>query len=156
MPRMSWLFRRAARPAFTLWEMTMVMAIMAIVATITAPALVRFGQDQPPGAADKLVSLLHAARQTAIVDNVLVTVRIDPTTFNFEIDSASTTGAGTIATGKLELDPSQTLVTDAPRLQYIFSPSSAVFADTVLIRGGDRTVWVGVDAWSGETRVENR
>jgi len=147
----------SARRGFTLWEMTIVLAIMAVVATLTAPALVSFGNDQPPGAADKLVSLLHAARQTAIADNTIVTVRLDPTTLKFEIDSSGTAGSGPIASGKLDLDVSQTLVTDAPRLQYIFTPTGASFSDTVLVRGGgDRPLWVGVDAWSGEAHVEKR
>jgi prepilin-type N-terminal cleavage/methylation domain-containing protein len=145
-----------ARTAFTLWEMTIVTAIVAVAASLAAPALVSFGNERPPGAADKLVSLLHAARQTAITSNAMVTVRIDPATFRFQIDTTSTVGAGVLATGKLDLDPSQTLVSDAPRLRYIFSPTGATFADTVIVRGGGRPVWVGVDAWSGVAYVEPR
>jgi Tfp pilus assembly protein FimT len=136
--------------------MTMVMAIVAVAATLAAPALVSFGNDRPAGAADKLLSLLHAARQTAIASNALVTVRIDPATFRFEIDTSSGRGAGVLTTGKLELDASQTLATSAPRLQYIFSPTGATFADTVIVRGADRSLWVGVDAWSGVAYVEPR
>ena len=134
----------------------MVMAIMAVAASLAAPALISFGTDQPPGAADKLLSLLHTARQTAIASNAIVTVRIDPTTFRFQIDTASTAGAGMLATGTLDLDPSQSLVTDAPRLRYIFSPTGATFADTVIVRGGTRPLWVGVDAWSGVAYVQPR
>src|SRR6185312_8501116 len=131
------------RSGFTLWEMTIVLAIMAVVATLTAPALVSFGNDQPPGAADKLVSLLRAARQTAIADNVLVTLRVDPATLKFEIDTSGTSGSASLTSGKLELDVAQSLVTDAPRLQYVFTPTGAAFADSVIVRGGaDRPLWV--------------
>lgn len=144
------------RRGFTLWEMTIVMAVMAVAATLAIPAFVSFGNDKAPGAADKLLSLLHDARQTAITTNTLVTLRVDPVTFRFEVDTASTVGAGEYAEGKLDLDPSQTLATDVPRLQYIFNPSGAAFADTVVVRGGDRPLWVGVDAWSGVAHVEPR
>jgi Tfp pilus assembly protein FimT len=136
--------------------MTIVMAIVAVAAGLAAPALVSFGKDQPPGAADKLVSLLRTARQTAISTNTMVTLRVDPVNFNFEIDTSSTGGGGEFASGKVELDASQTLETDVPRLQYIFTPTGAAFADTVVIHGGDRPLWVGVDAWSGVARVEPR
>ena len=145
------------RRGFTLWEMTIVLGVMAVVATLTAPALVSFGNDQQPGAADKLLSLLRAARQTAITDNVLVTLRVDPVTFKFEIDTSGTSGSAMLTSGKLDLDASQSLVTDAPRLQYIFTPMGAAFADSVVVRGGgDHPLWVGVDAWSGEAHVEAR
>jgi prepilin-type N-terminal cleavage/methylation domain-containing protein len=145
-----------SRRGFTLWEMTMVMVIMAVAATLAAPALVSFGGDKPPGAADKLLTLLHDARQKSITSNAVVTLRIDPLTFKFEVDTATTAGAGMFSTGKLDLDPSQSLSTDAPRLQYIFNPTGAAFADTVIVRGGTRALWVGVDAWSGVAYVDSR
>lgn len=148
--------RPRRRPGFTLWEMTIVMAIMAVAAMLTAPALVTFGNDQPPGAADKLLGLLKSARQMSITSNTMVTLRIDPATFAFEMDTTSTAGSGVMVTGKLDLDPSQSLITDVPRLQYIFNPTGATFADTVIVRGGDKPLWVGVDAWSGEAHVEAR
>lgn len=145
-----------SRRGFTLWEITIVMAIMAVAATLAVPAFVSFGNDKPAGAADKLLALLRDARQTAITTNTLVTLRIDPVSFRYEVDTASTAGSGEYTDGKLDLDPSQTLATDVPRLQYIFNPTGAVFADTVVVRGGDRPLWVGVDAWSGEAHVEQR
>src|SRR5581483_12490749 len=54
-----------ARRGFTLMEMTIVMAIMAVAASLIAPALVKFGAEQPAGSADKLLALLHDARETA-------------------------------------------------------------------------------------------
>jgi prepilin-type N-terminal cleavage/methylation domain-containing protein len=147
---------RARRSGFTLWEMTIVMAIMAVAALLAAPAFVSFGNDQPPGAADKLLSLLKAARQLSITSNTMVTVRIDPSNLAFEIDTTSTAGSGVDVTGKLDLDPSQSLITDVPRLQYIFNPTGATFGDTVIVRGGEKPLWVGVDAWSGEAYVQAR
>lgn len=137
-------------------EMSIVMAIMAVAASLIAPALVKFGQEQPATSADKLLALLHDARETAVDQNLLVTLRLDPTTLAYEADSTGVEGTGTLATGKLDLDASLSLVTDQPRLQYVFQPSGAAFADTVVVRGGDRPLWVGVDAWSGVASAQAR
>lgn len=145
-----------ARRGFTLMEMTIVMAIMAVAASLIAPALVKFGAEQPAGSADKLLALLHDARETAIQRNLLVTLRLDPSTLAYEADTSGTDGAGTYATGKLDLDASLSLVTDQPRLRYVFQPSGAAFADTVLVHGGDKPLWVGVDGWSGVASAQPR
>lgn len=145
-----------ARAGFTLWEMTMVLLVMTIVASLTAPALVHFGGDRPHGTADALLGLLHDARKVAIDYNATATLRIDPRTVRYEIDTAGVLGAGKFVQGKLDLDAALTLVTDRPRLQYFFRPTGAVFADSVIVQGGPRPLWVGVDPWSGVARAEAR
>ena len=42
--------RLQRRTGFTLWELTMVLLIMAIAATLAAPALARFGTNSRPAA----------------------------------------------------------------------------------------------------------
>ena len=41
------------------------------------------------------------------------------------------------------------LVTPLPRLTFVFKPTGAAFADTVVVRGTTSSVLVGVDPWSG-------
>jgi len=147
---------RGTRPGFTLWELTMVLLVMAIGATLAAPAFVRFGTEQPPGAADAMIGLLHDARKAAIDFNATATLRIDPKSLKYQLDTSGVAGFGTLAAGILDLGLTQTLVTDQPRLQYIFRPTGAAFADTVVVRGGDVPWVVRVDPWSGVAHADSR
>ena len=133
----------------------MVLLVMAIAASLAAPAFARFGTDQPTGAADKLIGLLHDARKAAIDFNATVTLRMDPKTLKYQLDTSGTNGAGRLAEGVLDLGLTQTLVSDQPRLQYVFRPSGAAFADTVIVRGGDVPLVVRVDPWSGVARADS-
>ena len=132
----------------------MVLLILAITATLSAPALARLGSDQPAGSADRVLALLHDARKVALDNHTTAILRIDPQTLRYQLDTMGFGGTGTFATGKLELDMMQSLETELPRLQYVFRSTGAAFADTVLVRGGDRTLKVRVDPWSGVARAD--
>lgn len=134
----------------------MVLLVLAIAATLAAPAFARFGADQPPGGADALLSLLRDARKAAIDYNADVTLRLDPTTLDYALDTAGVGGSGTFATGLLDLGAAQTLAIDQPRLQYVFRATGAAFADTVVVRGGRVPLVVRVDPWSGIARADSR
>jgi prepilin-type N-terminal cleavage/methylation domain-containing protein len=147
---------RRVRAGFTLWELTMVLLIMAIAAALAAPAFARFGTEQPPGGADAVIGLLHDARKAAIDYNATVTLRVDPKTLKYQADTSGVNGFGILAAGYLDLGLSQTLVTDQPRLQYVFRSTGAAFADTVVVRGGQVPLVVRVDPWSGVARADSR
>jgi prepilin-type N-terminal cleavage/methylation domain-containing protein len=147
---------RRARAGFTLWELTMVLLVMAIAGLLAAPAFARFGTEQPPGGADAMIGLLHDARKAAIDYDATVTLRLDPKTLKYQADTSGVTGFGTLAAGYLDLGLAQTLVSDQPRLQYVFRPTGAAFADTVVVRGGPVALIVRVDPWSGVARADSR
>jgi Tfp pilus assembly protein FimT len=134
----------------------MVLLVMAIGATLAAPAFVRFGTEQPAGAADRMINLLHDARKSAIDFNATTTLRLDPKTLKYQLDTSGVHGFGVLATGILDLGLTQSLQTDQPRLQYVFRPSGAAFADTVIVNGGDIPWVVRVDPWSGVARADSR
>jgi prepilin-type N-terminal cleavage/methylation domain-containing protein len=144
------------RPGFTLWELTMVLLIMGIAATLVAPAFARFGSEQPPGGADAVLSLLRDTRKAAISYNATTTLRLDPKTLKFEVDTASSFGMGPLATGTLDLGMTSTIVTDQPRLQFVFAPTGLAFADTAVVHGGQVPLIVRVDPWSGVARADSR
>src|ERR1043165_3333033 len=77
----------AARRGFTLWELTMVLLILAITATLAAPALARFGTEQPATAADAALGLLHDARKAAIDFHVTSVLWLDPKTLRYQLDT---------------------------------------------------------------------
>ena len=145
-----------SRSGFTLWELTMVLLVMSIAATLAAPAFVRFGTEQPKGAADSMLGLLHDARKMSIDHNATVTLRLDPRTLKYQLDTSGAYGSGIAASGTLDLGLTQTLATDQPRLQYIFRPTGATFADTVVVHGADVPWVVRVDAWTGVARADSR
>jgi Tfp pilus assembly protein FimT len=134
----------------------MVLLVMAIAATLAAPAFVRFGTEQPAGAADRMINLLHDTRAAAIAFNATTTLRLDPKTLKYEVDTSGVQGFGVLATGILDLGLTQRLQSDQPRLQYVFRPSGAAFADTVVVNGGEIPLIVRVDPWSGVARADSR
>jgi len=145
---------KASRAGFTLWELTMVLLILTITAALAAPAIARLGSEQPSGAADRVLGLLHDARKVAIDRHVMTILRIDPKTMRYQLDTVGVSGMGMFADGRLELEMTQTLVTDLARLQYFFQPTGAAFADTVVVHGGERPLTVRVDSWSGVARAD--
>ena len=146
---------RRTRRGFTLWELTMVLLVMAVAATLAAPAFTRLGTERPPGAADAMLGLLHDAHKAAVDYNATVTLRLDPKTLKYQADTSGVNGSGVLAAGQLDLGLEQTLVTDLPRLQYVFRPTGAAFADTVMIRGASVPFVVRVDPWSGVARADS-
>jgi Tfp pilus assembly protein FimT len=144
-----------ARRGFTLWELTMVRLVLAIAAGLAAPAFARFGSEQPEASADRVLGLLHDARKAAIDFNATTTLRLDPKTLKYAVDTSGVNGSGRLAEGTLDLGLTQTLETDLPRLQYLFRPSGAAFADTVIVRGGSVPLVVRVDPWSGVARADS-
>jgi Tfp pilus assembly protein FimT len=135
----------------------MVLLVMAIGATLAAPAFARLGADRASnGGADAMVGLLHDARKAAMDHDAVVTLRLDPTTLAYQADTSTAAGFGTIAAGVLDLGLTARLETTQPRLQYVFQPTGAAYADTVVVRGGDRPLVVRVDPWSGVARADSR
>ena len=134
----------------------MVLLVMAIGATLAAPAFVRLGTERPANAGDAMIGLLHDARKAALDFNATVTLRLDPKTLRYQLDTSGVNGFGMLAKGTLDLGLTQSLVSDAPRLQYVFRPTGAAFADTVMVRGGDVPLVIRVDPWSGVARADSR
>ena len=137
------------RAGFTLWEIATVMLIMAIVATLTAPAYVKLGAERDKTSVDVLIKLLRDTRALAIERTVEATLIIDPETGHFRVDTASAFGSGRVAEDTLRFAASEGLQSDLPRLRYVFRPTGAAFGDSVLVRGSDSTRVVIVDTWSG-------
>jgi prepilin-type N-terminal cleavage/methylation domain-containing protein len=152
------VFGPIARPrrGFTLMEMGIVLAIMAISAMLVAPALSRMGQGKPPGVGDDVVKLLTDARQIAIQRNETVTLRLDPVSGRYRADTVGISGSGELGEGTMTLGAQEALVTDLPRLVYVFRPTGATLADTVLVRGAGAAALVSVDPWNGVAYVTAR
>lgn len=145
---------KSARAGFTLWELTMVLLVMAIAATLAAPAFSRLGTEQPTRGGDQVLGLLRDARKAAFDYDATVTLRLDPKTLKYQVDTATVAGTGTLASGILDVGATETLVTDLPRLVYVFRSTGAAYADTVVIHGGETPLVVRVDPWTGVARAD--
>src|SRR5262245_15726263 len=141
-------------PCFTLWELSMVLIVLELAATLDAPAFARFGTEQPSRGADQLVGLLRDARKAALDNNATVVVRIDPKTLKYQVDTTTPSGGGPLAAGVLDLDISERIETDKLRLMYVFQPTGAAFADTVVVRGTAVPLVVRVDPFNGVARAD--
>lgn len=154
--RMSQVRRTRMRPGFTLWEMAMVMAILAILTSLAAPAFARFGADRPRTSTDLLMDVINNSRNVAVRNNVMATLTLDPQTGHFRLDTVGVNGLGVVAEDTLQLAVSERLETDLPRLRYMFRPTGATFGDTVIVHGTDAVRVVSVDQWSGVANARIR
>jgi len=144
------------RRGFTLLEMGIVLAVMAVSAMLVVPALSRMGQGKPAAVGEDVVKLLSDARQIAIERNETVTLRLDPVTGRYRADTVGIAGSGELGEGAMTLGAQEALVTDLPRLVYVFHPTGSAFADTVLVRGAGASALVSVDPWNGVPHASAR
>ena len=142
-----------ARSGFTLWEIATVMLIVAVVATLTAPAFVSLGQDRPQTSEDALVKLLRDTRLLAIERAVEATLIIDPESGHYRVDTTSSFGTGKVAEDTLRFAAAEGLESNLPRIRYVFRPTGAAFGDSVTLRGADSTRVLFIDTWSGMTHA---
>lgn len=134
----------------------MVLLVLAIAGTLAVPAFARFGTEQPSQGADGVLGLLRDARKASLDYDATVTLRLDPKTLKYQADTSTAAGVGVLAEGVLDMGLKETLVSDQARLLYIFQPTGAAFADTVVVHGGDVPLVVRVDPWSGVARADSR
>ncbi|MEP6835745.1 MAG: GspH/FimT family pseudopilin [Gemmatimonas sp.] len=148
--------RPRARHGFTLMEMAVCLVIMAVAASVVAPALSRLGDGKPETAGAQLLALLRQARNFAIERNYVVTVRIDPVASRYRVDTSSTGGMGVMIDSTFTLGDAETIETPLDRLQFTFKPTGAVLGDSIIVRGIGTTNVLFVDAWTGEAKLVAR
>ena len=137
------------RRGFTLWEIATVLLILAIVASLTAPAFVKLGEERDKTSADIFLKLLRDTRSLAIEHAVEATLIIDPETGHFRVDTTSSFGSGRVAEDTLRFAAAEGLESSLPRVRYVFRATGAGFGDSVRIRGADSTRVIVLDTWSG-------
>ena len=140
-----------ARRGFTLIELVVVIALMAVVIGVSAPALAsldRGGADS--SAVDVVTALLRRSRMTAIDRAIAVDLTIDPATARYWVYPPE-------ASGVLDVRAGARLVAGAPRVHYRFSPDGEANADGQLfVQQGQMSVPVLIEPWTGEVRSAPR
>lgn len=141
--------RRSNRRGFTLWEMTMVFAVLSVSVLFVIPAWIGRDDARPVTATDALVSLLTSARRVALDARQTVQLYLDPLSGAYRVDTTGVSGTGVLAEGTIALDALESFETDAARVRYQFFPSGAALSDSVIVRGSRETRLVSLDPWSG-------
>ena len=146
------------RRGFTLWELVMVLVVLAATLGVAVPAWVRFGAAGDDRPLDAFLAVLRDARRAAIAHRAHVALVVDPETGRWRADTLGDAGAGPLAGGTLALAAAGGFDTDSARLRWRFRPDGAATAseDTVRVRTADGAAMIVVDAWSGRARVAGR
>lgn len=139
---------------FSLLELIVVLAILGIAGAAVAPSLAntKSANDGPPGVAE-LATVLRSARRISIQNASVVAVDVDPSRSRYLMREMHASGrAAVVAEGLLpRVVPFGK--PEVPRLHVVFERGVAVRADSVLMAGAPRPVFVGVRAWTGEVHV---
>lgn len=145
-----------ARRGFTLWETALVLAVLAVTLVLAVPAVSAYGSQKPQADAESLLELLRDARREAVESGTVVAMWLDPVSGRFRMDTTGVAGKGEYVSGTMELGGATVMVTDLVRVQFLFQPTGAAFADSVGVRGPNGTVMVQVDAWNGVAHADPR
>ena len=138
------------RRGMTLIELVVVIALMAIVAGVSAPTLASLGRPGNASGLDVVVTMLRRTRATAIQRATVVTVTIDPTSARYWTDPPDT-AAG------LALPPQATLSARSQRVHFRFAPDGRSITDEPLfVREGASVRPVILETWTGEVRRDSR
>jgi len=174
--------RRASRggsnPGFTLLELIVVLAILAVVAAATVPAL-RLGEGEEAeldAATRKLTVLFRAARDSAVQNAAPVTVVLDPAygVYWLDVERPSALSSEPVEVRRpgdrtllrraaapqpvvavptpLELPAGVRIEADS-RLRFVFRVNGSVFGDSVVLRRAMEWRVVHLNPWTGDVVV---
>jgi type II secretion system protein H len=147
-----------ARPGFTLVEMMVVIAILAVMAAVSVPAIRDLRASDPLDQATSVaVTLLSRARQTAVERASLVRVVVDPAGRQYWVRAMRTGSApDSVMADTLALPPDVTLDATTPRLTITFTQTGEARGDALVLRWQGHTAAIAADQWTGDAHVAQR
>ncbi|MBM3909115.1 MAG: GspH/FimT family pseudopilin [Gemmatimonadetes bacterium] len=139
----------APRRGYTLLELTVVVAILALALAVAAPAIAGW---RPPNDAEaaraELISALRFARARAVNSGGAVTLVVDPSTARVWLRPRDTTFALAL--------PGNCRLVGAARSAIRFSPDGPALGEVPALHCGAEVIAVAVDALTGEARAGGR
>lgn len=152
-----------SRPGFTLFELLLVLALMAIVVSMAAPSFSAFGRGRDAEyAASRFVALTHWARSQAISEGATYRISIDSIgrKWAVEIQKQGSFEAASMSGSPYSLPENVNISTDAARVDgfpaIVFEPTGRTTTGTVTISGasGDPIV-IGCKNAAGVYAIQN-
>ena len=138
------------RRGMTLIELVVVVALMAIIAGVSAPALASLDRPTSTSGLDAVLTLLRRCRATAIRRATVITITVDPPTARYWIDPPDTADF-------LALPPQASLSAQSARVHFRFAPDGQSITDEPLfVRQGASVNPIVLDPWTGEVKVGAR
>ncbi len=140
---------------FTLVEVVVVVAILAISAAVVAPALVSAARTDPLArTAGELTGLLTSARIAAVERGTPVTVAVTLATGRYVVTIERRDSSTVLAEGGLVLDDVRLAAGGRPAVRVRFDPLGPAEPDSVSVLGTTGHRVVRVDPWTGEVRAD--
>ncbi len=139
---------------FTLMELMIALAVVAIVSVAVAPAMARWAeQDEMDLATRDLRALLRDARMAAVEQGRPVSVILEPESGRYWVSVGRESEGVRVIRGTMPIQPGVRLSAADRRLQFRFDPHGPAYGDSVLVRVANRSALVHVDPWTGDVRA---
>lgn len=152
--------RRGPPSGHTLWEMLLVLGLLAVIAAIVAPAIgfVRSAADESEVArtSRSLAAVLGEARLLALEHGSPVDLLLDPAAGRVWMVSRGLDEQRIGTAQQLELPPGVTLLADGARVRFSFDAAGTATPAGITVRGATSGQRVTVDPWSGAADVQPR
>lgn len=136
------------RRGYTLVELVVVLAIMAVMTAASVPAL-GVWLDREPTGAEAVARLLREARERALDEARSVIVSVDPQTGQWSLDD----GRKEAVTGVLRLGDADLAAADQ-RIVIRFAPTGGAQGEDVVVSRRGAIAVVRADPWTGEVRID--
>jgi len=145
----------AGRRGFTLMELMVVLAMLAIAAAVAAPALRPPRERSAGAAADSLLHVLARARAGAAARGTLVRVEVRAGDGAWVVAGAAGDGGeDTLAAGELPLPADGRLLAGpAGAARVSFEPAGRARAGHMAVTDPGGRIEIVVDPWSGAARA---
>ena len=145
------------RSGFTLVELLVVLAILALISTVAIPAFTQLAEPNDlERAATEVKRLLERARLTALERATRATIVIDPEALRYRL----TINRGTSPDSTIEAPlsgPSGVVISGPTRRPRVtFDGQGRSFGDSIVLVGEGRAMIVGTDPWTGSVHVTGR